>query len=125
MGTLFKVSPTAIMPILVVILLYVAFFAVGMGPGVWVVMSELFPTRIRGRAMAIASVSLWIACTALTLTFLSLVSAVGASGAFWLYATVCFFTFALRMEISPGNQGQNPGRNRAKLGTLTAQLLHP
>ena len=59
---------------------------IGMGPGVWVLMSELFPTRIRGRAMAIATVALWLASLLLTVTFLSLVSAIGPSGTFWLYA---------------------------------------
>lgn len=106
LGALFHVNSTAIYAILAVILLYVAFFAVGMGPGVWVVMSELFPTRIRGRAMAIATVTLWIACTALTLTFLSLVSAVTVAGAFWLYAAICLFTFFFVWRVVPETKGK-------------------
>ena len=72
----------------------------------WVVMSELFPTRIRGRAMAIATVTLWSACTVLTLTFLSLVNAIGAAGAFWLYAAICFFTFAFVWKAVPETKGK-------------------
>jgi MFS family permease len=64
-----------------------------MGPGVWVVLSELFPTKLRGRAMSLATICLWIACLAITLTFLSLVKAVTVSGAFWLYGLLCGFTF--------------------------------
>ena len=52
LGFLFRFQPPPAVMILVVILLYVASFGVGLGPGVWVVISELFPTRIRGRAMS-------------------------------------------------------------------------
>jgi len=106
LGGLFRLNPNAIGPILGAILVFVAFFAVGMGPGVWVVMSELFPTRLRGRAMAIASVTLWVACTALTLTFLSLVNAITVSGAFWFYAAVCFFTFWFVWRVVPETKGK-------------------
>lgn len=106
LGALFKVSPGSAYAIMGVILVYVAFFAVGMGPGVWVVMSELFPTRLRGRAMAIATVALWSACTVLTLTFLSLVNAVGAYGAFWIYAAICFFTLWFVWKSVPETKGR-------------------
>jgi len=106
LGTMFRAGPNAVYLILAVILTYVAFFAVGMGPGVWVVLSELFPTRIRGRAMAIATVSLWSACLVLTLTFLSLVNAVTAAGAFWLYATMCIVTFVFVWRVVPETKGK-------------------
>jgi MFS transporter, SP family, arabinose:H+ symporter len=77
-----------------------------MGPGVWVVISELFPTRIRGRAMSIATVSLWIACVALTFTFLSLVEAITVSGAFWVYATMCVITFFFVWRVTPETKGK-------------------
>ena len=106
LGLLFKLQPDAAYPILAVILVFVAFFAVGMGPGVWVVMSELFPTRIRGRAMAIATVTLWSACTLLTFTFLSLVNALGPYGTFWLYAGICAFTFLFVWNAVPETKGR-------------------
>jgi SP family arabinose:H+ symporter-like MFS transporter len=64
-------------------------------------MSELFPTRIRGRAIAIATVALWLASLLLTVTFLSLVSAIGPSGTFWLYAGLSAFTFVFIWRIVP------------------------
>ena len=67
---------------------------------------ELFPTRIRGRAMAISTVALWVACTALTLTFLSLVDAIGISGAFWLYASICLFTLFFVWIAVPETKGK-------------------
>ena len=83
-----------------------ASFAVGMGPGVWVVMSEIFPTRIRGRAMSVATISLWVACVALTATFLSLSRALTPSGAFWIYGSVCVFTVLFVAFVTPETKGK-------------------
>jgi sugar porter (SP) family MFS transporter len=92
--------------VLVPILTYVACFGVGMGAVVWVLMSELFPTRVRGRAMSVATVSLWIACFLITLTFLSLVEAITAAGAFWLYASMCVVTLFFVRHFCPETKGQ-------------------
>lgn len=75
--------------VLVFVLIYVACFAVGIGTGTWVLMSEICPTRIRGRAMSIATLCLWFGTLIVTLTFLSLVQALTAPGAFLLYAMIC------------------------------------
>jgi sugar porter (SP) family MFS transporter len=106
LGLFFWLSPAATVPILCTILACVVFFAVGLGPGVWVMMSELFPTRIRGRAMSIATISLWIACLALTFTFLSLVRAVTITGAFWTYATMSVLTFLFIWKLTPETKGK-------------------
>lgn len=79
----------------------VAAFALGLGPGVWVYLSEMFPNRIRGRAMGLATTSLWLACTVLTLTFLSIANRVGASGAFLLYAALCAVTALIVFAFAP------------------------
>jgi len=68
---------------------------------VWVVLSEIFPNRVRGRAMSIATVSLWVACFALTMTFLSLAKAITPTGAFWLYAAMCVVTFWIVWRYTP------------------------
>jgi sugar porter (SP) family MFS transporter len=93
--------------ILICVLFYVAFFAVGLGPGVWVLMSEIFPTNIRGRAMSVATIALWSACTLISFTFLSLVNAVGISGTFWLYSFICLLTFILVWRIVPETKGKS------------------
>jgi sugar porter (SP) family MFS transporter len=79
--------------IVILLLAYVAFFAVSLGPGTWVYIAELFPTGIRGRAMSLATLSLWLACLAVTLSFLTLVRILSAAGAFWVYSALCFITF--------------------------------
>jgi MFS transporter, SP family, arabinose:H+ symporter len=106
LGIAFLVKPPPGTVIIAIMLFCVASFAVGMGPGVWVLMAELFPTRIRGRAMSVATISLWVACVALTSTFLSLVQAVTVSGAFWIYASMCVTTFVFVWLVTPETKGK-------------------
>jgi len=55
-------------------------------------MSELFPNRVRGRALSVATISLWAACLLITFTCLLLVETIGQAGAFWLYGAISAFT---------------------------------
>ncbi|MBW3129948.1 sugar porter family MFS transporter [Hymenobacter profundi] len=88
------------------IMLYVACFAVGLGPGVWVVITEIFPNAVRGRAASLATVALWIACTLISYTFLSLVKVAGLGGAFGLYAVLSAFTFFFVWRAVPETKGR-------------------
>jgi sugar porter (SP) family MFS transporter len=106
LGAAFLLHPVPVSLVLGIMLLCVASFAVGLGPGVWVVLAEIFPTRIRGRAMSIATVSLWIACVALTLTFLSLAKALTPTGAFWIYGVMCGVTFVTVWRWLPETKGR-------------------
>lgn len=92
--------------VITLMLACVAAFAVGLGPGVWVVLSEIFPNRIRGRAMSIATLSLWIACVALTMTYLSISSTLGPSGAFGIYAAMCAATALFVWRVTPETRGR-------------------
>ena len=92
--------------VLIFILIYVACFAVGVGTGTWVVMSEICPTRIRGRAMSIATVFLWCGTLLVTLTFLSLVNLFTAAGVFLLYATVSIAAFLFVWRKVPETKGR-------------------
>ena len=107
LGLLFQVDPPPALLILAVIMVYVGSFGVGLGPGVWVVMSELFPTRIRGRAMSIATVALWLACILVAYTFLSLVEVVGSTGAFWIYAGLSVINFLFMWRVLPETKGRS------------------
>ncbi len=78
---------------LAAVLGYVAFFAFGLGPGVWVCLAELFPNHIRGRAMSLATVVLWLAVSVVTATFLSLIQMFSASGVFLGYSLICAVSF--------------------------------
>ena len=89
------------------VLLYVAFFAVGLGPGVWVYIAEIFPTRVRGQATSLATASLWTACMAVTMTFLTTVETLGISNAFLLYALLSLITFVFVWKWVPETRGRS------------------
>jgi len=89
------------------VLLYVAFFAVGLGPGVWVYITEIFPTRVRGRATSLATTALWTACLVVTLTFLSIAQTLGLSGAFLLYGVLSLITFVFVWKWVPESRGRS------------------
>ena len=72
--------------LLLPILLFIAAFASGMGPVPWVVISEIFPTRIRGLAMALATLVLWASDFAVAQTFPLLQAGIGPAATFWIYA---------------------------------------
>ncbi|MGE5570854.1 MAG: sugar porter family MFS transporter [Rhodospirillales bacterium] len=106
LGAAFLIQPPPAILVLAVMVCCVAGFAVGMGPGVWVVLAEIFPTRVRGRAMSIATISLWTACVALTMTYLSLSSAITVTGAFWLYGIMCVTMFLIVWLATPETKGK-------------------
>jgi sugar porter (SP) family MFS transporter len=92
--------------VLVFVLTYVACFAIGVGTGTWVMMAEICPTRIRGRAMSVATVCLWCGTLLVTLTFLSLVNLFTAPGAFVLYATISVAAFLFVWRGVPETKGR-------------------
>lgn len=79
--------------ILVLVLLAIATYAMTLAPITWVVLSEIFPNRLRGMAMAASTTALWMACFVLTYTFPILNKYLDASGTFWLYAGICLAGF--------------------------------
>lgn len=80
-------------PVLVLVLMAIAAYAVSMAPVTWVVISEIFPNRFRGVAMAISTFTLWVASAVLVQTFPYLNNTLGASGTFWLYGFICLIGF--------------------------------
>jgi sugar porter (SP) family MFS transporter len=92
--------------VLIFVLTYVACFAVGVGTGTWVLMAEICPTRIRGRAMSVATVCLWCGTLSVTLTFLSLVNLFSAAGVFLMYAVVSIGAFLFVWWGVPGTKGR-------------------
>ena len=77
------------LPVLLLVLAAIGCYAMSLAPVTWVVISEIFPNRIRGAAMSVAVTTLWIACFILTYTFPLLNAKLGSAGTFWLYAAIC------------------------------------
>jgi len=81
--------------VLIVVMAAIACYAMTLAPITWVVLSEIFPDRVRGTAMSVAVAALWISCFGLTLTFKPINEALKAAGTFWLYAAICVVGFAV------------------------------
>jgi MFS transporter, SP family, arabinose:H+ symporter len=88
------------------ILLYVAFFALGMGPGPWLIISEIFPTKVRGRAASIATSTLWSGTLVVTFTFLTLVNVLSLWGTFAIYGALSFACFVYVWKVVPETRGR-------------------
>jgi sugar porter (SP) family MFS transporter len=87
-------------------LAYVGSFAVAMGPVVWVVLSEIFPTRTRGRAMSVATVALWIACYCIAQTVPWMFEHLGKPITFWGYALMCLVALVFVLVFVPETKGK-------------------
>jgi SP family arabinose:H+ symporter-like MFS transporter len=97
-------TPPSLM--LVSILLYVAFFAFGMGPGPWLIISEIFPNKVRGRASSIATSTLWAGALLVTFTFLSLVNILKLWGTFAVFGALSFVCFLYVWKAVPETKGR-------------------
>jgi SP family arabinose:H+ symporter-like MFS transporter len=105
-GYAFHSGHTAGPLVLVFVLLFVAAFAVSFGPIVWLIIAEIFPTRIRGRATAIASVALWAADYLVSQTFPVLLSGVGSAITFWIFAAMSAVAFLFTLTLVPETKGR-------------------
>lgn len=84
---------------------YISFFAIGLGPVFWLLISEIFPLQARGTAMSIATVANWAANFLITLLFLGLVDVLGQSGTFWLFAAIGIIAFLFTLRLVPETKG--------------------
>jgi SP family sugar porter-like MFS transporter len=79
--------------ILILVVVAMALYALSLAPVTWVLLSEIFPNRIRGAAMSVSTFSLWSACFVLTYTFPLLNQGLGPAGTFWIYAGISVLGF--------------------------------
>lgn len=91
---------------LILVMMAIACYAMSLAPIVWVVLSEIFPQQIRGTAMAISTLFLWIASFILTYTFPLLNEWLQAAGTFWLYGGICFAGFLFIRARLPETKGK-------------------
>lgn len=103
-GYFFQVKGIAILALVLVAL---ATYAMTLAPITWVILSEIFPNRVRGAAMATATTALWLACFVLTYTFPILNRWLMASGTFWLYALICLAGFVFILKKVPETKGKS------------------
>ncbi|WP_279626741.1 sugar porter family MFS transporter [Pantoea wallisii] len=92
-------------PVLILVLAAIAVYALTLAPVTWVLLAEIFPNRIRGLAMSVATLALWIACFVLTYTFPLLNASLGAAGSFMLYGVICAAGFVFVLRRVPETKG--------------------
>ena len=88
-------------------ILYVAFYAISLGPVFWLMISEIYPLRIRGTAEGVASVFNWGANLVVALTFLSLIQRIGRAWSFWILGICCLAAFVFVYFRVPETKGRS------------------
>ena len=105
---------------LVALPLYIASFAVGLGPVFWLLISEIFPLDVRGPAESVSAVVNWAANFAVSFTFLTLASVVGRPGTFWIYGGIGLLAVAFIARRVPETSGRSLEQIQDQLGAGTA-----
>jgi len=105
-GILFRTGHTQGIMIVAMLCSFVACFAFSMGPIKWVIMSEIFPTRIRGRAMAIATLAVWVTDIVYNQFFPMLRNWLGISGSFFVFSAVLIPQLFFVWKIMPETKGR-------------------
>lgn len=93
--------------VLFFILLYVAAFAISLGPVVWLVIAEIFPNRARGVASSVASLALWAADYVVAQLFPVMLGSIGAMVTFSIFGVLSLFTFFFTLGLVPETKGKS------------------
>ena len=106
-GWMFHVDSKGL-PVLMSILLYISAFSMALGPIPWIICSEIFPTRIRGRAMSVATFTIWTSCYVVAQTFPMLKGeqGIGPANTFWVYAGFSLVGFLFVLRMLPETKGR-------------------
>ena len=89
------------------LVLYIGSFALSIGVLVFLVPPEIFPLRVRGKAAGLALFTNWGTNFVITLTFLSLIAAIGEAGTFWLYGSICVVFWLFGYFFVPETKGRS------------------
>lgn len=86
---------------LTAMMVYVGCFAFSLGPIVWLLISEIFPLRVRGIGMSISTLANWVGNFLVSQFFLTMVEHLGRSATFWTYAAICVITIVFVWRTVP------------------------
>lgn len=92
---------------IVLVVAAIAFYAMTLGPVTWVLLSEIFPNRVRAIAVASCTFALWVGSFTLTYTFPLLNVSLGSYGTFWLYALICLAGCLFFRSRCPETKGKS------------------
>jgi MFS transporter, SP family, galactose:H+ symporter len=102
---------------------FVGFFAIGLGPVFWLLIAEIFPLALRGRAMSLATIANWSFNLIVSLTFLDLVVVLGSGGAFLIYAVLSAVALVFIAALVPETKGRSLEEIEAALETGRSPAL--
>ena len=105
----------------VTLMAYVASFAISLGPIFWLLISEIYPLNIRGLAEGTAAAANWSANLLVSLTFLTLVEALGPTRTFWLYALFAMAAWIFSYYMVPETKGRTLEEIERSLHSKTAE----
>ena len=92
---------------LVALVVFIASFAFSLGPIVWTIINEIFPSNVRGKAVAIATAANWFAAWLVAQFFLTLVDLITTTGVFWVFAGFCAVTYWFVRRYVPETKGRS------------------
>ena len=92
--------------VLAILLVYVACYSLSISPLFWLMSAELFPNRLRGAGASASTVANWSANLLISITFLSLINAVGKSWTFWIYAIFAALAIVFIWRFVPETKGR-------------------
>lgn len=106
-GWMFHAGQSGV-PLLLCVIGFIAAFAVAMGPIGWLFCSEIFPNKVRGRAMSVAAFTVWVSCYLVAQTFPMLNDSpvIGPAKTFWIYAGVSLLSFLFVLALIPETKGR-------------------
>ena len=106
LGTCYYLEVKGAFMVLLVVLA-IACYAMTLGPITWVLIAELFPSRVRAVAVGTCTFALWVGSTTLTYTFPLLNTSLGSYGTFWIYAIICALGFIYFNRVLPETKGKS------------------
>ena len=105
-GILFHQGVNQGVTMLLFIMLFVACFSFSYGPVIWICLSEIFPNRIRGRAMSIATLMLWGTNALLGQMVPLMLERMNTAYTFWIFALFCIPTLLIAWKVLPETKGK-------------------
>jgi sugar porter (SP) family MFS transporter len=92
---------------LVALVVFIASFAFSLGPVVWTVINEIFPNRVRGRAVAVATAVNWGSAWLVSQFFLTLIDSIGNSATFYLFGAFSVIAYIWIWKTVPETKGRS------------------
>lgn len=111
------------LPVLLLTLIAIGIYAASLAPVTWVLITEIFPNRLRGLGVSAAVTSLWTSSFILTYSFPALLRSVGMAGTFFLYSGVCFLGTVLVYKSVPETKGESLENLEILLGTNESESI--